>query len=153
MTKWLLFAAVLSGAVLGIDLFSSHNQTIGYNRAVGEYSKKYDEVKTKADKLTLELFNHKKDAENEKADREKSLRSDATNARAAADQLRIILANSGSSLPTDSHCPNGDYQSSITVAFAECVSRYTEVAAVADQAESDVAALVKAWPSGTENHD
>lgn len=150
MAKWLLFVGLISAGALGIEIFAKSQQSIGYDKAKGEYAQKLNDARGVADHLTVTMEQQKNDALRERSIREKSLIADAANSRAAANELRIALANSSRSVSEGANCAGSHYVNAVTVALTECADRYSEVATIADKAELDVTALVKAWPSDSD---
>jgi Skp family chaperone for outer membrane proteins len=86
------------------------------------------------------------DAQNEAAQREKTLRAAADNARAAAGGMRDTLADLQHRLPDITAAACRQTADTALAVLSECTDKYQRVAEAADGHASDARTLMEAWP-------
>lgn len=86
------------------------------------------------------------EAKNAAAIREKTLLADAGRSRLAADRLRDDLATARVILPSLTRAAVERYADTASIVFNQCVRKYRNLAAQADQLTSDRQTLIDAWP-------
>lgn len=92
-------------------------------------------------------FNDKyQTALNQARDRERALRADLAAVRDASEGLRAQAADAARRLAKAPAPAVLEYANTLGVVFADCQTRYGEVAAQADGHASDARTLIEAWP-------
>ena len=81
------------------------------------------------------------------SDRDRALRSDLAAVRDASAGLRAQAADAARRLAQATAPAVLEYANTLGVVFAECQTRYGELAAQADGHASDARTLIEAWPS------
>ena len=144
--KALLIAAVAVALGFAGNGFIKHEQNIGYQKAVAEYTVKLLEAKEAADKREKELTTQVQEAQANGPKREETIKALAAAVGKSSDSLR----NTANAIRLG--LPNATVEAARTAAdafaavFSECQGRYGELAAKADGHASDVRTLEEAWP-------
>ena len=144
--KALLIAAAIAALLFAWNWFLNHEQEIGYQRAVAEYSVKLIEAKEAAQKREQELTAQVQEAQENGLKREETIRTLAAAVGKSSDSLR----NTANAIRIG--LPNATVEAARTAAdafaavFAECQQRYVEVARAADGHLNDYRTLSEAWP-------
>ena len=144
--KPLLIAAVAVALGFAWNGFIKHEQGIGYQKAVAEYTVKLLEAKEKADKREQELTTQVQEAQANGLKREETIRTLAAAVGKSSDSLR----NTANAIRLG--LPNATVEAARTAAdafatvFTDCQRRYADVAEKADGHANDVRTLEEAWP-------
>ena len=137
-------AFILSMSWLGYQLYNKIEQS-GYNRAQTEYTKKTLELITKNKEIEQQA--QVKVNEANKAIQKTSIinATTASATRIQSDSLRNDLDAIRSNLPRLALDASNRYADTLSIIFNECQAKYSELAATADQIQSDKQALVDSW--------
>jgi hypothetical protein len=135
--------AALSGGLWKLD---KSRQSIGYGRAVAEYTAQALKADQAARQREQELQSQVTKAQDDSKLRETKLSADAAAARRAANGLRDDLATIRNSLPSLAHDAIERYADTASIVFQECTDRYSDLAAKTDAIASDRQTLIDAWP-------
>ena len=144
--KALLIAAVAVALGFAWNGFIKHEQGIGYQKAVAEYTVKLLAAKEAADQREQELSAQVQEAQANGLKREETIRTLAAAVGKSSDSLR----NTANAIRLG--LPNATVEAARTAAdafaavFTDCQRRYTAVAEKADGHASDVRTLEEAWP-------
>jgi len=106
-------------------------------------------AKAEADNRRIESERQKKviEAQNEAAQRAKTLQAAADRARAQSDSLRNDLATIRLQLPGLAREAVNRYADTASVVFGDCSRAYQELAGQADRIASERQTLIDAWPT------
>jgi hypothetical protein len=144
--RWLLGGAIAAALVAGMWQLDKSRQSVGYDRAVSEYTtqafKADQAARLREQALQLQVTK----AQDASKVRETKLAADAAAARRAANGLRDDLATIRNSLPSLAHDAIERYADTASVVFQECADRYSELAAKTDAIASERQTLIDAWP-------
>ena len=144
--KALLIAAVVVALGFAWNGFIKHEQNIGYQKAVAEYTVKLLEAKEIADQRERALSAQVQEAQANGLKREETIRTLAAAVGKSSDSLR----NTANAIRLG--LPNATVEAARTAAdafatvFSECQGRYADVAEKADGHANDVRTLEEAWP-------
>ena len=144
--KALLIAAVAVALEFAWNGFIKHEQGIGYQKAVAEYTVKLLEAKEKADKREQELTTQVQEAQANGLKREETIKALAAAVGKSSDSLR----NTANAIRLG--LPNATVEAARTAAdafatvFTDCQGRYADVAEKADGHYNDWRTLSEAWP-------
>ena len=144
--KALLIAAVVVALGFAWNGFIKHEQNIGYQKAVAEYTVKLLEAKEKADKREQELTTQVQEAQANGLKREETIRTLAAAVGKSSDSLRNTANAIRLGLPHATVQAARTAADAFATVFSECQGRYGELAAKADGHASDVRTLEEAWP-------
>lgn len=142
----LAFAALIAGIAFGVHRFLSHEQDIGYQRAVTEYQAKQLAAEQAARAREQALQNQLKEAQDAAATREKTIQDAASAASVAAGSLRDTLANIRNRLPATAVDACRKTADTLAAVLGQCQDRYRDLAQRADGHASDVKTLTDSWP-------
>ena len=144
--KALLIAS--SAVALGFawNGFIKHEQNIGYQKAVAEYTVKLLEAKEKADKREQELTTQVQEAQANGLKREETIRTLAAAVGKSSDSLRNTANAIRLGLPHATVEAARTAADAFATVFTDCQRRYADVAEKADGHASDVLTLEEAWP-------
>ena len=146
LIKAIAAVALVAGLIFAWNWHVKHEQGIGYQKAVAEYTVKLLEAKEAADKREKELTTQVQEAQANGLKREETIRTLAAAVGESSDSLR----NTANAIRLG--LPNATIEAARTAAdafaavFTECQGRYADVAAKADGHASDVRTLEEAWP-------
>ena len=144
--KALLIAAVAVALGFAWNGFIKHEQNIGYQKAVAEYTVKLLEAKEKADKREQELTTQVQEAQANGLKREETIRTLAAAVGKSSDSLRNTANAIRLGLPHATVEAARTAADAFATVFTDCQRRYADVAAKADGHASDVRTLEEAWP-------
>ena len=144
--KALLIAAVAVALGFAWNGFIKHEQNIGYQKAVAEYTVKLLEAKEKADKREQELTTQVQEAQANGLKREETIKALAAAVGKSSDSLRHTADTIRLGLPNATVQAARTAADAFAAVFSECQGRYGELAAKADGHASDVRTLEEAWP-------
>ena len=144
--KALLIAAVAVALGFAWNGFIKHEQNIGYQKAVAEYTVKLLEAKEKADKREQELTTQVQEAQANGLKREETIRTLAAAVGKSSDSLRNTANAIRLGLPHATVEAARTAADAFATVFTDCQGRYADVAAKADGHASDVRTLEEAWP-------
>lgn len=144
--KALLIAAVIAAAVFGWNWHIKHEQAIGYQKAVAEYTVKLLEAKEAADKREQELSAQVQEAQANGLKREETIRTLAAAVGKSSDSLRNTANAIRLGLPNATVEAARAAADAFAAVFTDCQRRYIEVARAADGHANDVRTLEEAWP-------
>ena len=148
----LLLIKVLGGVALLValafawDWHIDHEQNIGYQKAVAEYTVKLLEAKEKADKREQELTTQVQEAQANGLKREETIRTLAAAVGKSSDSLRNTANAIRLGLPHATVEAARTAADAFATVFTDCQRRYADVAEKADGHASDVRTLEEAWP-------
>ena len=146
LIKALLIAAVAVALGFAWNGFIKHEQNIGYQKAVAEYTVKLLEAKEKADKREQELTTQVQEAQANGLKREETIRTLAAAVGKSSDSLRNTANAIRLGLPHATVEAARTAADAFATVFTDCQRRYADVAAKADGHASDVRTLEEAWP-------
>ena len=144
--KALLIAAVAVALGFAWNGFIKHEQNIGYQKAVAEYTVKLLEAKEKADKREQELTTQVQEAQANGLKREETIRTLAAAVGKSSDSLRNTANAIRLGLPHATVEAARTAADAFATVFTDCQRRYADVAEKADGHASDVRTLEEAWP-------
>ena len=144
--KALLIAAVAVALGFAWNGFIKHEQNIGYQKAVAEYTVKLLEAKEKADKREQELTTQVQEAQANGLKREETIRTLAAAVGKSSDSLRNTANAIRLGLPHATVEAARTAADAFAAVFTDCQRRYVDVARAADGHASDVRTLEEAWP-------
>jgi hypothetical protein len=144
--RWLLGGAIAAALVAGMWQLDKSRQSVGYDRAVSEYTTQALKADQAARQREQALQAQVTKAQDEAKKRETKLSADAATARLINDGLRDDVAAIRNSLPGLARDAVNRYADAASVVFAECADRYSELAAKADAIASERQTLIDAWP-------
>lgn len=139
-------AALLAALAFGLWQLDKSRQSIGYDRAVAEYTAQALKADQAARAREQALQAKVTKAQDDSKLRETKLAADAAASRAAANGLRDDLATIRNSLPSLARDAVNRYADTASVVFQECADRYSELAAKTDAIASERQTLIEAWP-------
>lgn len=141
-----VFGILAAGVIWCIHLYNDHQQTIGYQRAVAEYTAKLEQAKADA-KAQEDIFRKQlEDANNAAAKREQTIRTSADAARAASASLSDALNNLRNSVPGATAASLANSVATLATVLGNCSERYRDVAEKADRHASDAQRILDSWP-------
>ena len=146
IVKALLIAAVAVALGFAWNGFIKHEQNIGYQKAVAEYTVKLLEAKEAADKREQELTTQVQEAQANGLKREETIRTLAAAVGKSSDSLRNTANAIRLGLPHATVEAARTAADAFATVFTDCQGRYGELAAKADGHASDVRTLEEAWP-------
>ena len=146
LIKALLIAAVAVALGFAWNGFIKHEQNIGYQKAVAEYTVKLLEAKEAADKREQELSAQVQEAQANGLKREETIKALAAAVGKSSDSLRNTANAIRLGLPHATVEAARTAADAFAAVFSECQGRYGELAAKADGHASDVRTLEEAWP-------
>ena len=144
--KALATVILVAALIFGWNWHIKHEQNIGYQKAVAEYTVKLLEAKEIADQRERALSAQVQEAQANGLKREETIRTLAAAVGKSSDSLR----NTANAIRLG--LPNATVEAARTAAdafaavFTECQQRYVDVARAADGHASDVQTLMEAWP-------
>lgn len=144
--KALLIAAVAVALGFAWNGFIKHEQNIGYQKAVAEYTVKLLEAKEAADKREQELTTQVQEAQANGLKREETIKALAAAVGKSSDSLRNTANAIRLGLPHATVEAARTAADAFAAVFSECQRRYIEVARAADGHANDVRTLEEAWP-------
>ena len=148
--KLLIEVVVIGALFLGIAYeghrFLIHEQEIGYQRAVAEYTVKLAAAEKAAHEKDIANAKQIQDAQNAATVRDNTIRALASAASASSNSLRDTISSISRGVPAATL--DALRQSTVTLAaiLGECQGRYQRMAETADRHSSDVKTLQDAWP-------
>jgi hypothetical protein len=138
--------ALIAAICFGVHLFLSHEQQIGYDRAVAEYQAKEVAAKDAARATEQKLYDQVQEARNAAAQRDQENRTLAGAALAASGGLRDTLADIRRRLPGDSGATAAHTADTLATVLSDCQDRYRDMAEKADRHANDARTLSESWP-------
>lgn len=148
--KWLIeflaIGTILACVVFGAHRFLEHEQQIGYDKAVAEYTKKELIAEQMARLKEIEMNRQLNEARNEATLREQKITDLSHNLAATSSSLLNTintLRNKLSSAPDETLRKQADTALNL---LGECQKEYGQMAENADRHASDVKTLEDAWP-------
>ena len=145
-TRWLLLLGLCLSLTAGYYSWRSHEQGIGYDKAVSEYTVKLAKAEQAARAKEQSLQAQITKAQDDAKTRETKLAADAASSKRTADSLRQQLASNNAKLSSLTRAAVDQYAATAGIVFAECAGTVTDLAAKVDAALSDVQTLLQAWP-------
>ena len=140
------FLALASGICFGVHRFLEHEQNIGYQKAVAEYTAKALVAEQAARAKETLLTQQLNEAQNAAIQREKVIRDTSAAAAAASVSLHDTLTAVRGGVPSQSSDALSRSVVALTGVLDNCQREYRTVAEVADRHASDVKTLTDAWP-------
>ena len=144
--KALLIASAAVALGFAWNGFIKHEQNIGYQKAVAEYTVKLLEAKEKADKREQELTTQVQEAQANGLKREETIKALAAAVGKSSDSLRNTANAIRIGLPNATVTAARTAADAFATVFTDCQRRYVEVAEKADRHWSDYRELSEAWP-------
>lgn len=144
--RWLMLLGLVLALTAGYYGWRSHEQGIGYDRAVSEYTVKLAKAEQIARAKEQSLQAQITKAQDDAKVRETKLAADAAGSRRTADGLRQQLASNNAKLSSLTRAAVDQYAATSSDVLIECTGAFTDMAAKADAALSDVQTLLQAWP-------
>lgn len=146
IVKALLIAAVAVALGFAWNGFIKHEQNIGYQKAVAEYTVKLLEAKEAADKREQELTTQVQEAQANGLKREETIKALAAAVGKSSDSLRTTANAIRLGLPHATVEAARTAADAFAAVFTDCQRRYADVAEKADGHANDVRTLEEAWP-------
>ena len=144
--KAMLIAAVVVALGFAWNGFIKHEQDIGYQKAVAEYTVKLLEAKELADRRAQELTTQVQEAQANGLKREETIRTLAAAVGKSSDSLRNTANTIRLGLPSATVEAARAAADAFATVFTDCQRRYAAVAESADGHANDVRTLEEAWP-------
>ena len=144
--KALLIAAVAVALGFAWNGFIKHEQGIGYQKAVAEYTVKLLAAKEASDKREQELTTQVQEAQANGLKREETIKALAAAVGKSSDSLRNTANAIRLGLPHATVEAARTAADAFAAVFTDCQRRYVDVARAADGHASDVRTLEEAWP-------
>jgi seryl-tRNA synthetase len=144
--RWLLFGLIAAALITGVLQLDKSRQSIGYDRAVAEYTAQALKADQAARAREQALQAKVTKAQDDSKLRETKLSADAAAARRAVSGLRDDLAAIRASLPNLARDAIERYADTASVVFQECADQYSALAAKVDAINSERQTLIDAWP-------
>lgn len=138
--------ALIVGLIYGVHRFLDHEQQIGYNKAVAEYTAKALAAEQAARAKEQDLNNQITEARNEAAKRDEQINKLADALNNAYQRLRDTTTTIRRNLPKDPPTTVINTADAALSALAECSDRYSELAKTADEYASEIKLLQDSWP-------
>ena len=142
----LAFLAVVGGLIYGAHRFLEHEQDIGYQKAVAEYTAKALVAEQAARAKEILLTQQLQEAQNAAIQREQVIRNTSAAAAAASTSLHDTLATISHGVSSQSTDALSKSVIALTGVLDQCQREYRSVAESADRHASDVKTLTDAWP-------
>ncbi len=143
--RWGLYAAILCGLLIAVELWERRLEQRGYERAQAEFSQQAILASESARQLERDLQQKVKDVENEAKQREKAILVDATAVRTERDRLRSEIANSRNRMSAASAAAVREYASTLSSVFEECAGQLEDLARSAAGHASDSLMYQRSW--------
>lgn len=141
-----VFTALAAAGVWGCHSFLAHEQDIGYQRAVAEYTAKLEAQKDAAHKTEIDLRKQLEDAQNAAIQRNQALAAASAAATASSNSLRDSLGHIRDGVPGATAASLAQSVVALTTILGDCAARYTDMAGKADRHASDAKLLFDSWP-------
>jgi hypothetical protein len=141
-----LIGALILGIGIGIHLFLQHEQDIGYQKAVAEYTTK--ELNAQIAARAKEAFYQEQlqEANQHAQNREELIKTLSDANTIVANSLRDTLANIRNGVSTASIDALRQSTTTLTTILADCQGKYSAMAETADRHANDAKTLMEAWP-------
>jgi hypothetical protein len=143
--RWGLYAAILCGLLIAVELWEKRLEQRGYDRAQAEFTQQAILASESARQRERELQQQVKDVENEAKQREKAILVDATAVRTERDRLRSEIANSRNRMSAASADAVREYTSTLGSVFEECARQLEDLARSAAGHASDSLMYQSGW--------
>jgi hypothetical protein len=143
--RWGLYAALLCGLLIAVELWERRLEQRGYERAQAEFSHKAILASESARLRERELQQQVKDAENEAKQREEAILADATAVRTERDRLRSEIAANRNRMPAALANAVRQYASTLSIVFEECAEQLEDLARSAAGHASDSLMYQMGW--------
>ena len=143
--RWGLYAAILCGLLIAVELWERRLEQRGYDRAQAEFSQQAILASESARLRERDLQQKVKDAENEAKQREKAILADATAVRTERDRLRSEIATNRNRVSAAPAAAVRKYTSTLSTVFEECAGQLEDLARSAAGHASDSLMYQKAW--------
>ena len=148
--KLLIEVIMIGGCVVaigvGVHEFLQHEQNIGYQKAVAEYTAKALVAETAAREREAAMTRQLQDAQAAGALREHTIKTLSVAANTASVSLRDTLGAINRGVPTATIAALRQSTSTLSSVLDDCQNRYRTVAEAADRHASDAKTLTDAWP-------
>lgn len=138
--------ALIAALIFGWNWHIKHEQSIGYQKAVAEYTVKLLEAKEIAGRRERELSAQVQEAQANGLKREETIKALAAAVGKSSDSLRNTANAIRLGLPLATVQAARTAADAFATVFTDCQGRYADVAAKADGHASDVRTLEEAWP-------
>ena len=146
IAKVALVVLLLGGAAFGVHTYNTHQQDIGYAKAVSEYSQKLIAAQESAQRETAALNQKLQEANNAANRRNKQIDAAHAAAQSASDGLRSAVDSLGNSVPGATAAALANAVTSTSSLLVTCSERYSGVAEKGSRHASDVETLLNSWP-------
>lgn len=143
--RWGLYAALVCGLLIAVELWERRLEQRGYDRAQAEFSQQATLASESARQRERDLQQKVKDAENEAKQREKAILADATAARSERDRLRSEIATSRNRMSAATVNAVREYASTLSSVFEECAGQLEGMARSASGHASDSLMYQRGW--------
>jgi hypothetical protein len=138
--------SLLAAIGFGVHKFLNHEQSIGYNKAVAEYTAKQLVAEQSARAKEAQLNKQLEEAQNAATKRDQQIKILSDSVAATSSSLRNTTSNIRNSLPSatiDAIRKTADAALSV---FGDCQAKYGQLAKDADGHANDVKTLEESWP-------
>jgi hypothetical protein len=143
--RWGLYAALVCGLLIAVELWERRLEQRGYDRAQAEFTQQTILASESARRRERELQQQVKDAENEAKQREKAILADASAVRTERDRLLSEIVTSRNRISTASVDAVRKYTSALSSVFEECAGQLEDLARSAAGHASDSLMYQKIW--------
>ena len=143
--RWCLYAALVCGLLISVELWQRTIEQRGYDRARAEFAQQAILASESARQRERGLQQQVKDAENEAKQREVVILADTTAVRTERDRLRSETASSRSRMSTTSPEAVRKYASTLSSVFEECAGQLEDMARSAAGHASDSLMYQTGW--------
>jgi uncharacterized protein YlxW (UPF0749 family) len=143
--RWGLYAALLCGLLIAVELWEKRLEQRGYYRAQAEFTQQAILASESARQRERELQQQVKDAENEAKQREKAILADATAVRNERDRLLSEIATNRNRVSAAPAAAVRKYTSTLSTVFEECAGQLEDLARSAAGHASDSLMYQKGW--------
>lgn len=143
--RWGLYAALVCGLLIAIELWERRLEQRGYDRAQAEFTQQAILASESARRRERDLQQQVKDAENEAKQREKAILADASAVRTERDRLLSEIVTSRNRMSTASADAVRKYASTLSSVFEECAGQLEDLARSAAGHASDSLMYQRGW--------
>lgn len=142
-------SALIIGIGIGIHMFLSYEQNIGYQKAVAEYTIKENIALKAAAEKTAALTKQLAEANQHAQALEQTIKTLSAATSAVSGSLRDTVNNISRGVSTASIDALRQSTAALATIFNDCQDRYRGMAEKADRHANDVKTLTEAWPRTT----
>ena len=143
--RWGLYAALVCGLLIAVELWQRTIEQRGYERAQAEFAQQAILASESARQRERDLQQQVKDAENEAKQREVDILADTTAVRTERDRLRHEIAASRNRMSAATADAVRKHASTLSSVFEECAGQLEDMARSAAGHASDSLMYQTSW--------